>query len=443
MMKLLDKSCSPSYMMMQDIIRGDMAKTKHFPLLAEYRDCSLLKVARLSEQEAYELCLAVRWEGGVPKCPKKDCGAEAWVLGDHSATGDKRQFKCTTCRSKFSVTSGTLLHARKLDFSRIVCAAKMFSMAAKGTPSLLMGNECEMNVKTGWVLGHKMREGQIRNQLGRQLHGDVEIDGSTYGGHIQQVNEKAEWIDRRRLGNVTGKEMSVVVARERSTKDRVGLSVCTVVPHESEGRPFVLESVDRFATVHADDGSHWDALRAGLHVRQVNHKQRFYDKGTCTNQAESYFSRLDRMEMGTHHHIAGDYLWGYACDAVWREDVRRKKQSDRFLSILSGLLNNPTSRTLCGYWQRHLPTSDSDDVQDAVTIEDVIGQIEENAEAIDGGMDEDAVAALFGIELPAERRHRSSDGWKRRMPFVARRHKPGPAPWSELQQHASLPSLIP
>src|SRR5690606_25202250 len=115
-------------------------------------------------------------------------------------------------------------------------------------------------------------------------------------------------------------KMTVVVARERSTADRVGLSVCTVVPHEADSRPFIFDSVDRMATVYADDGSHWDSLRVALNVDQVNHSQRYYDKGVCTNQAESYFSRVDRMEMGTHHHIAGPYLWGYACDAVWRED---------------------------------------------------------------------------------------------------------------------------
>lgn len=35
----------------------------------------------------------------------------------------------------------------------------------------------------------------------------------------------------------------------------------------------------------------------------------------CTNQAESYFSRLRRMEVGTHHHIAGPYLYAYAGEA--------------------------------------------------------------------------------------------------------------------------------
>ena len=37
------------------------------------------------------------------------------------------------------------------------------------------------------------------------------------------------------------------------------------------------------------------------------------------NQAESFFSRLRRAEIGIHHHISGRYLAGYANEMAWRE----------------------------------------------------------------------------------------------------------------------------
>lgn len=413
---------------------------QHPLLSAKIRDLPLRKIARMSEAESYELFKQVRWadSNGEPICPL--CGSPAWTLGDHSRPGDKRQFRCSSnpCRKKFSVTSGTLLHGRKLDYSTILFAIGMFVSGAKGASSVELGNSCGIANKTSWVLGHKIREAQIKAQLGRQLSGIVEIDGSVYGGHVHQVNEKSERIDRRKLGNVTGKQLTVVVARERSSKDRVGLSVCTVVPHEADGRPFIVDSVDRFAKVYADDGSHWDALRVAFDVQQVNHSQRYYDKGVCTNQAESYFSRLDRMEMGTHHHIAGDYLWGYACDAVWREDNRRNTQSERFKAILKGLLGNGVSRTMKGYWQRHLLNAKA---ELAVIADEV------HPEAIDndaGGMDQDTAIALFGrASLPAQRRHTTRKEWKARQPFVPKKRDFRPQPWSELKQPVGLPSFIP
>lgn len=219
--------------------------------LCEIPRSALRKIARLSEEEAYSIFRQMRWPetDGGPVCPK--CGCEAWTLGDHARAGDKRQFRCRSnpCRKKFSVTSGTLLHGRKLDYSTILFAIGLFVAGAKGSSSIEVGNSCDINIKTGWVLCQKIREAQIKGQLGRQLSGIVEIDGSTYGVHVHQVNEKSERLDRRKVKTQTGKELSVVVARERSTKDRVGLSVCTVFPHESDGRPFIVDSVDHFAKV--------------------------------------------------------------------------------------------------------------------------------------------------------------------------------------------------
>jgi hypothetical protein len=66
-----------------------------------------------------------------------------------------------------------------------------------------------------------------------------------------------------------------------------------------------------------NEGIGWDALHVGGDIRRVNHSIAFFDENVCTNQAESYFSRLGRMEIGTHHHIAGPYLNAYAREASW------------------------------------------------------------------------------------------------------------------------------
>jgi hypothetical protein len=39
----------------------------------------------------------------------------------------------------------------------------------------------------------------------------------------------------------------------------------------------------------------------------ANHQEAYSMDGACTNQAEEYFSRLRRAEVGIHHHIAGAY----------------------------------------------------------------------------------------------------------------------------------------
>jgi hypothetical protein len=80
--------------------------------------------------------------------------------------------------------------------------------------------------------------------------------------------------------------------------------------------PFVFRSEDaslvRIATriapgsiVHADEASHWDALHARFLTKRINHSEAYSDGEACTSQAESFFSRIRRAEIGIHHHIAG------------------------------------------------------------------------------------------------------------------------------------------
>ncbi|MFL6740218.1 MAG: transposase [Sphingomicrobium sp.] len=76
------------------------------------------------------------------------------------------------------------------------------------------------------------------------------------------------------------------------------------------------------------------------------------DEGVCHHQAESYFSRLRRAEIGTHHHIAGPYLAAYANEMAWREDHRRVANGNQAALVGRAVMAAPQSRHWGGYWQR-------------------------------------------------------------------------------------------
>ena len=77
--------------------------------------------------------------------------------------------------------------------------------------------------------------------------------------------------------------------------------------------------------VNADEASGWNALETKYErCRRINHQEAYSTGEACTNQAESYFSRLRRAEMGHHHHVSGPYLLRYAQEMAWREDARRQ-----------------------------------------------------------------------------------------------------------------------
>lgn len=315
---------------------------QHFLLSAAARSLSLKKVYQMGEDRAYSTFCELRWPEteGEAICPRCGC-VESYNLVT------RRKFKCVACHHQFSVTSGTIFASRKMSFTDLLAAIVIFVNGAKGISALQMSRDLDCQYKTAFVLAHKLREAMAAEQANAKLDGIVEIDGAYFGGYVKPENVKAERKDRRLLENRSGKRQCVVVMRERK-----GRSLPFVVANEGDAVPYVRDHVGTLATIHADEGAGWDALHAGWDTHRVNHSVQFMDEGVCTNMAESYFSRLRRMEVGTHHHIAGRYLASYAREAAWREDNRRVDNGSQAMLVAGAAMSTAVSRQWQGYWQR-------------------------------------------------------------------------------------------
>jgi transposase-like protein len=316
--------------------------SQHFLLSAKARTLSVTKVARMSHEEAARTFRALRWANndGNPVCPA--CGCTTCY-----EYASRPIFKCKGCGKQFSVTSGTLFASRKLPIRDYLLAIAIFVNAVKGISALQLGRDLSVQYKTAFVLAHKLREAMMAEQNELMLSGEVEVDGAYFGGHIRPENRKADRRDRRLLVNQTGKRRVVVVMRERG-----GRTITGVYRYEGQAVPTILDRVARGSTIMADEASSWDDLHAVYAAKRINHSIAFSDDGACTNQAESYFSRLRRAEWGQHHHLSGQYLACYASEMAWREDYRRRSNGEQFTMIAAGALNRPVSRVWAGYWQR-------------------------------------------------------------------------------------------
>jgi transposase-like protein len=313
--------------------------SQHFLLSAKARTLSLARVMRLSDAEAYLTFKQVRWPEGI-HCPR--CGSVAAY-----EYASRPIFKCKDCSAQFSVTTGTIFASRKLKHRDILAAIAIFVNGAKGISALQLSRDLDVQYKTAFVLAHKIREAMGAGSKGRKLSGHVEIDGAYFGGHIRPENRKEDRRDRRLAENQTGKRRAVVVMRERD-----GNTLTTVCEREDDAVPVVAANIAHGSTVYADEAPGWDVLHATFATRRVNHSIAFLDDGVCTNQAESFFSRLRRMEIGTHHHISGKYLGSYANEAAWREDNRRVPNGTLYALAAKAAMSHPISRTWKGYWQR-------------------------------------------------------------------------------------------
>ena len=217
---------------------------QHFLLSAAARMLSLSAVARMSDEEAHERFIAIRWANndGEPYCPECGC-AKVY------AYTTRKLWKCTACRYQFSVTARTIFADRKRSIRDYLLAIAIFANGAKGHSALQLSRDLDCQYKTAFVLAHKLREamGAVVQGVG-ELSGVVHVDGLYTGGHRKPENKKAERVDRRLAEEQTGKRQVVVVAREIK-----GRTLPFVVPRESAAVPLIRQRVASGTIIHADE----------------------------------------------------------------------------------------------------------------------------------------------------------------------------------------------
>lgn len=329
--------------------------TQHFLLSPAARTLSVRQVGRMSDEEAFQTFQAIRFADnqGQPFCPH--CGSTKvyhlketpirWKCGDYR-----------DCGKKFSVTSGTLFHSRKLPIRDYLLVVALFVNGVKGVAALRLSRDMVINPKSGFVLLHKLREAMAVEVHGvEQLGGpdqQVEIDGTYIGGDVREPNKKTDmekdwW--KARKGKTEAERVSVVVARER-----YGRVIPWAISNEKAAVEIIRARVARGSTIHADENKDWNPLRRTFPMMRVRHKiEKRADDGANINQAESYFSRLKRAEFGIYHRIAGHpnaKLQAYADEMAWRENRRREANGTQYTAIVTLALALPKSIRWAGYW---------------------------------------------------------------------------------------------
>jgi hypothetical protein len=242
--------------------------------------------------------------------------------------------------------------AHKLPLRGYLAAIAVFCNEVKGKSALALSRDPRLSHKSAFVLLHKLREAMAEEMKGRVVGGEgkeAEVDGGYFGGYVKPTNQKEYRPDRRFARNQNGKRKVVVVIRERG-----GNSVPAVFNTESQAASFIRARVAKGTVLDADEAGSWDNLHERFEVKRINHQEAYSLDGACTNQAEEYFSRLRRAEIGIHHHIAGAYLLRYAQESSWREDNRRVSNGDQVNRIATLALKRGKSVDFTGYWQRHI-----------------------------------------------------------------------------------------
>ncbi len=324
--------------------------SQHFLLSSAARTLSLAQVMRLTESEAEGLFRRVRWSEtkGEPVCPS--CGSLGAYEARRPNGGLRWRCRQKECRKDFTVTSGTLFAFHKMPLRMYLAAIAIFANEVKGKSMLALSRDLGVQYKTAFVLAHKMREAMASDMRGRVIGGPgkmAEIDGAYFGGYQKPANFKENRRDRRLTRNQNGKRKVVVIVRERE-----GNTLPAVFQTEAQALGFIRSRVAQGTTINADEAGSWNDLHGRFEMLRINHQEAYSDGVACTNNAESFFSRMRRGEIGHHHHVAGPYLSaslrkrrGARTTAAWR-------MASRCEAIGTLAMKARPSVDFCGYWQR-------------------------------------------------------------------------------------------
>src|SRR6266850_2457442 len=263
-----------------------------------------------NEEAAYAYVEAIVWERGR-FCPH--CG----VVGKSSPLKGKSTrlgvYKCYACRKPFTVKVGTIFEKSHIPMHIWLQAMHLMCSSKKGFSANQFSRVLGVDFKTGWFIGHRIREAMIDDGSSGPLGGDsvfVEADETYVGGKA-----------RNRAYKAPPPKKAVVALVERNGRVR---SHHVPEVNAANLRPILEAGINKASHLRTDEsGVYWEAGEKFASHRTVVHSQDEYVRGDAhTNNAEGYFSILKRGIYGIYQHVSEEHLHRYLAEFDFRHNNR-------------------------------------------------------------------------------------------------------------------------
>ena len=214
------------------------------------------------EAAAYEYVEALLWPNG-PVCPH--CGETERISKMKGKSTRIGAYKCYACRKPMTVKIGTIFEDSHVPMHMWLQAFHLMCSSKKGCSANQLARTLGVHIRTGWHLGHRIREAMRSGPLA-PMGGVVEVDETFIG-------RKAGAPKRRG----TGHKHAVLSLVER------GGSVRSVHVADIKARtvvPIVKANVAKEARVMTDDALQYEG-KLGDYAEHgvINHSAEEYVRG--------------------------------------------------------------------------------------------------------------------------------------------------------------------
>lgn len=256
------------------------------------------------------------------------------------------QYRCKNTGKYFNVKTGTMFENSKVSLRKWFMAIWLVTSHKKGISSIQIGKDIGVRQATAWFMLQRIRACfGIENN--NELEGIVECDETFIGGKNKNRH----------------KDKKVPHSQGRSFKDKVpvmgmlqrdGKMNAFVVPDTKRKsiQPLICRYVNPETTILISD--EWWAYK-GLDKyythNVIDHSKKEYvslqDNNIHTNNIEGSWNILKKSVSGMYNHVSKKHLQKYVDEFVYRFNLRKVTDQEKFRYLLSNSNVRTKYKELC------------------------------------------------------------------------------------------------
>jgi transposase-like protein len=276
------------------------------------------------EAAAYKWVETRLWPNG-PVCPH--CKATDRISPMRGGSTRIGAYKCYHCRKKFTVKIGTVFEDSHVPMHLWLQAVYLMCSSKKGVSANQLHRTLGVTLKTGWFVGHRIREAM--KVLGAEPMGGggriVEIDETIYG-RVEGAPKNVKG------GRSAYRNVAMTLVERGGSARSFHVSGTTV----AELKPIIRANIERETRIMTDQASWYPEIGESFTGHYtVNHSEDEYVRYTNavqfpsgkpftihTNSVEGYYSIFKRGMMGIYQHCSEKHLHRYLAEFDFRYSNR-------------------------------------------------------------------------------------------------------------------------